>query len=113
MIMQAKYKHKWTSGIDDDDVHALSMLDWQEALAGLTDEQIKTGISKLPTGNDDWPPLAGAFRELCEGKTESWEHNTAAYKRFDRSKAIEKKPDLEKVKPHREEVRRLVRLTQC
>jgi hypothetical protein len=41
------------------------MFEWSQALGGLTDEQIKTGLNNL---SDEWPPSAISFRALCEGK---------------------------------------------
>jgi hypothetical protein len=86
VIMQVKYKHKWTSGLDDDEIHSGTVLDWQHGLAGLTDAQIITGIESLPTGANDWPPLVGEFRTLCTG--DDGLHRTGAYKPFERDASL-------------------------
>lgn len=104
---QAKYTHKWTSAVDDDAVYQLAITDWQEELAELTDEQIMLGLANLPKS---WPPTSGEFRDLCEEKTDDWEHRTAAYSAFDKSRAIELKADPENVKDERLKARKLVGL---
>ena len=82
---QAKYTHKWLSAIDNDEVYELAVIEWQEGLAGLSNKQILVGIANLPKS---WPPTSGEFRDLCEEKNDEWSQNTAAYKFFDKSKAI-------------------------
>jgi len=83
--LQARYTHKWNSAIDDDEIYELALVDWQEELAGLTSGQITYGLANLPKS---WPPTSGEFKDLCEGKKETWQHNTAAYLPLEKSKAL-------------------------
>lgn len=76
--------------IEDAEIHKLTVADWQGLLAGLSDEQIKAGLDKLP---NDWPPTAGEFRALCVGSQGPWQLRTAAYLPMDRSHLLEVKPD--------------------
>lgn len=46
----------------------MMLADYQNELAGLTDEQISNGLKHLPKG---WPPEVKEFRELCTGVDES------------------------------------------
>ena len=94
-LMQANYGTRWVSQTGTGNALALSKSVWGRKLAGLTDEQIMTGLDNLP---EDFPPTPMAFKKLCTAKPEGFLHNTAAYKPFDRSKAIERRgnPDLAK-----------------
>lgn len=87
-------------------MYKLAVADWQEELAGLTDEQIIIGIAALPKS---WPPTSGEFRDLCEQKSAEWAHNTAAYKPFDRSKALELKADPALARAELEKSKKLLR----
>lgn len=60
---QAIYLHKWTSAIEG--IEETAMIEWSQALGGLTGDQVKNGLSNL---TDEWPPSAISFRSLCEGK---------------------------------------------
>ena len=60
---QAIYLHKWTSAIEG--IEETAMVEWSQALGGLTGDQVKNGLSNL---TDEWPPTAISFRTLCEGK---------------------------------------------
>lgn len=76
----------------------MMIADWQEQLAGLTDEQIIVGLDHLPKS---WPPTVDEFRVLCTGGdvSKGLSHNTAAYIPFipeRERKGIEKKADKEK-----------------
>jgi len=84
--MQAKYPHKWASAIDDDDVYKLAVSIWQQDLAGLSDEEIKTGLSALPKS---WPPTSGEFRDLCEQKEPMWQHNTSSWRPFPKIESLD------------------------
>jgi hypothetical protein len=83
------YSHKWLSAIDTDELYALALDEWTMRLAGLTRAEIRNGIANLPSG---WPPSSIEFKELCVGDDK---HNTGAYKPFDKSRAIEQKPNKE------------------
>lgn len=93
-LMQASYGTRWVNQTGTGKALELSKYIWGRKLAGLTDEQIMTGLDNLP---EDFPPTPMAFKKLCTAKPQGL-HNTAAYKPFDRSKAIEHKanPDLAK-----------------
>jgi hypothetical protein len=91
-LMQANYGTRWKDQTGTGDALKLSMKVWSEKLADLTDEQIIHGLSNLP---GEFPPTPAKFKSLCKGFREDWEHNTAAYKPFDKSRAIEKKPNME------------------
>ena len=57
---QIRYLHRWTSAIEG--IEEAAATEWGEVLAGLTGEQIKSGLARL---DPEWPPTAGGFRELC------------------------------------------------
>jgi hypothetical protein len=59
----------------------------------------------------DWPPMVDEFRALCAGLVSQagLSHNTAAYRLFDKSKAIEKKPDIEIAKSALSDIRQTLR----
>lgn len=63
--MMSIYGHKFQSLFPD----AESMADWRDtwgrALAGVSGDQIATGLAKLATGAEGWPPSSGEFRALC------------------------------------------------
>ncbi len=80
-----RYGHKWLSLIDDDELLDLAISDWRQQLAGLTHEQVEAGLDVL---DSKWPPSAPDFRDLCKGKADMWEHNTAAYRIEDKSRLI-------------------------
>ena len=61
--LQAIYLTKWTSALEG--IEETAMVEWSQALRGLTGEQIKNGLDNL---SDEWPPSAIGFRALCEGK---------------------------------------------
>lgn len=57
---QVRYLHKWTSAIEG--IEELAVTEWGEILAGVTPEQITTGLANL---DGEWPPTAQGFRDLC------------------------------------------------
>lgn len=61
--LQAIYLTKWTSALEG--IEETAMVEWSQALRGLTGEQIKKGLDSL---SEEWPPSAISFRALCEGK---------------------------------------------
>jgi hypothetical protein len=83
----------------------LAMDTWAEELAGLTGEQIKNGLNNLP---EDYPPTPKQFKKLCIGMNE---HNTKAYKPFDRSKALELKADKEAARKHMNDIKKILGVT--
>ena len=60
---QAIYLTKWTSALEG--IEKTAMVEWSQALRGLTGDQIKNGLDSL---SEEWPPSAIGFRALCEGK---------------------------------------------
>jgi hypothetical protein len=58
----------------------LAVREWGERLASLTGEQIKRGLDDW---HGEWPPNVEQFRRACMGTGNL--HNTAAYRRFQRS----------------------------
>ena len=101
-LMQANYGSRWVQQTGTGRALELSQQVWAEKLAGLTDEQIKHGFNHLP---DDFPPTPSKFKKLCQSVKEGLSHNTAAYKPFDRSRALELKADKEKAKAALSEIR--------
>lgn len=63
---------------------------WISCLYGITPDQMAEGLKKCLELHPEWPPGAAQFRCLCLGEkaSESWEHRTDAYKRFDKTKAL-------------------------
>lgn len=67
--MTGLYGHKWVSvygvvSYDDGRLTDTAKM-WVTELAGVSYEQIATGISKLGAVYQDWPPTVFKFRELC------------------------------------------------
>jgi hypothetical protein len=83
---------------------------WVLLLTGITPDQIKDGLNRIPTRKSDWPPNAKEFRELCLPKKISPDGtNVEAYlpympiKKLTDQTAIEKRKkagqtELEKMK---------------
>lgn len=59
----ARYPHKWASGIEGNEKIAVE--EWSQVLAGLTGEDIKRGLENW---KGDWPPSAEEFRKACIGE---------------------------------------------
>lgn len=89
---QARYPHKWSSGIEG--IEETAIKEWSEQLAGLTGEQIKHG---LDSWLEDWPPSAPEFKKVCMGddSQKGLSHNTAAYREFRRERLLIQKPNPE------------------
>ena len=96
--------------IEDAELRLLAIADWQEQLAGLSDQQIADGLKALKT---DWPPSAHDFRRLCEGKQEKehWQHNTAAYRLKSGVQMLEKKADKDKARSALSKARQMMQST--
>lgn len=68
--MAELYGQRWTAsfGVSADQSHA-----WAAALAGLTGQQLATGLAVLARSADEqlrrWPPSAPEFRALCEQRS--------------------------------------------
>ena len=105
-LMQANYGTRWVSQTGTGNALALSKSVWGRKLAGLTDEQIMTGLDNLP---EDFPPTPMAFKKLCTAKPQGLLHNTAAYKPFDKSRVLEKKPDAKTAKDALSEIKKLLK----
>ena len=105
-LMQASYGTRWVNQTGTGNALALSKSVWGRKLAGLTDEQIMIGLDNLP---EDFPPTPMAFKKLCTAKPQGLLHNTAAYKPFDKSRALEKKPDVKTAKDALNEIKQLLR----
>ncbi len=101
-IMQTHYGTRWVNQVGSfelvdgesrpSDRLRISFEVWGKKLAGLSDKQIMRGLDSLP---EDFPPSPPAFYKLCTGIGEGLTTNTAAYRSFKRSRAIENKPDKE------------------
>jgi len=83
--MQANYGSRWTQQTGTGDALKLSSQVWSEALAGISDKEIIHGLANLP---EDFPPTPLKFKSLCQSSGKGLNHNTAAYRRFDKSTAI-------------------------
>lgn len=78
-MMGSMYGHKWVSSfgatVDPDRV-------WASCLKGITEEQIKHGLSRCALECQTWPPSAPEFRALCtdwsDGTDVDWEHRRIA-----------------------------------
>lgn len=68
-----RYPHVWTSqyvgdgGATDDDALALAMAEWSDALAGMSDAQIRAGFRADHLRGDHWPPGPSEFAAMCHG----------------------------------------------
>jgi hypothetical protein len=84
--MADMYGHKFTSQFGDEPSNT-----WIRCFEGVTPEQIANGLTKCLTKCKEWPPGAVEFRAMClnEDEEKSWEHSSAAYKPFDKSRALE------------------------
>lgn len=85
------FGHKWVASFgalpDPDRV-------WQACLQDVTEEQVRVGLSKLAVSGDEWPPGAPAFRKICLGEDEHYEHKrmemAIKYNKENRQKALSK-----------------------
>ena len=108
-LMQSEYGTAWLSKVGSGDALRLAFDRWAKVLAGLTDEQIQHGFENLP---EEFPPGPTKFKNICEGMKAGLTHNTAAYKPFDRKKALELKPDKAKARAALSEIRQTLARTQ-
>ena len=73
----------------------------------MTGEQIKNGLENW---QEAWPPSAPEFKKACLGKgiKKGLSHNTAAYMPFKKGVALEKLPNPEIAKKHRDELKKIL-----
>jgi hypothetical protein len=70
-MMTKIYREKWSADtcygehVDHDGNLSLTAKDWQQFLAGLTDQQIKTGINVTLKKAEAWPPNVMEFKKYC------------------------------------------------
>ena len=57
-----KFNARYLSKFSIAGIEKLAMNEWAEVLAGVTDEQIRHGMGRLP---EEWPPTAMEFKKLC------------------------------------------------
>lgn len=60
--MQSRYPHKWSSAFPDERTQKLGMIEWGDALGGLTGEEVKHGFA---TWKEEWPPSMWEFFTAC------------------------------------------------
>ena len=101
------YGGSWDKNLATDELTSITKHVWQNGLKGLTREQIDHGLDNLQ-GEFAIPPQT--FRAWCLGSDKGLTHNTAAYKVFDKSTALELKANPENVKDERIKARQLVGL---
>jgi len=58
--------------------------EWAEAIAGLSGNEIKVGISNC-RNDKSWPPSIAEFIALAKESSKDWEHNGQAYKLHQRA----------------------------
>jgi len=88
LVMNTLYGHRWHSS-QGMKPSALALALWADALEGLDETQIKTGIKACSKLGDDWPPSLPQFRKLCLGippfvrvKQEIRQSDYSAFTRF-------------------------------
>jgi hypothetical protein len=65
------YREKWSADacygehVDEEGNLSPTAKDWQKFLAGLTDQQIKTGIHVMIKKAEAWPPNVMEFKTFC------------------------------------------------
>jgi len=64
LAMNTLYGHRWHSSQGMEPSAAAVAL-WTDALEGLDENQIKTGIKSCLKLDDDWPPSLPQFRKMC------------------------------------------------
>jgi hypothetical protein len=53
--------------VQDHELARLAMVEWREALAGITSRQVACGLSADVMRGAEWPPSSAQFRALCLG----------------------------------------------
>lgn len=75
----------WADVMDLADLDGMSQ-EWEEGLAGLTGEEIKTGL-EVARATRTWPPAIAEFRKDCRPPDV---HKSAAYRICDPSRLLTK-----------------------
>ena len=99
------YGGSWDKNLADDELTSITKQVWSNSLRGLTRAQIEHGLDNLKGG---FAPTPDTFKTWCVGSEGGLTHNTAAYKTFDKSKAIEHKADKSKAKTEIEKMKKLL-----
>lgn len=60
---QARYLHKWTSGIEG--IEEIVVAEWARKVTGLSEDEICFGLDNW---TDPWPPSADEFVAACKKK---------------------------------------------
>ena len=98
--LQALYGGKWAQSFPNDEAIKEARKFWAADIGKLTRQDIDSGLDNLKElsvsdENFNWPDLSkilALFRGEYESEHIKWEHKSDAYKRFDKSKALEVKP---------------------
>lgn len=64
--MMERYGYRWTKQYGPTPLAA-----WARDLAGITPEQMMTGLASDLERGQEWPPSCSAFRTMCLGQTAS------------------------------------------
>ena len=79
---QGIWLDKWARCVPSTEILECAKQDWRLALAGLTGEQIKTGI-EAARNTCEWPPSIAEFIRLCNpdvhGSSKVWEAGHPGY----------------------------------
>lgn len=86
------YGASWDKNLATDELTSITKQVWITGLKGLTRDEIERGLENL---QGTFAVNPQTFAGWCKDSNQGLTHNTAAYSRFDKSRAIEKKPDLE------------------
>ena len=78
---------------------------WGNKLRYLKNEELRRGLTNCQLDGSEYAPSLKTFIWYCEGKAKGLTHSSAAYKPFDKSRALEHKPDQERVKTELEKMR--------
>ena len=85
-VFKIWYGASWTQNVANDELFELTRATWIKGLKNVTKAEIEFGLTNLKTG---YAPDPDKFKQWCGVRT--GQHKTAAYKDFDKSKAIELK----------------------
>lgn len=61
------FPFRWTSAVGEWATDSTAVTAWAEALAGLTDDQLRHGMRSLGMNGAKFPPSGPEFRLMCEG----------------------------------------------
>jgi hypothetical protein len=99
------YGGSWDKNLATDELVGITRQVWSNSLRGLTMAQIEHGLDNL---KGEFAPSPDTFKTWCVGSEGGLTHNTAAYKTFDKSKAVEHKADKSKAKTEIEKIKALL-----